>query len=229
MTPDLDIIIIGSVTSLTQPLLDSNDRNPQILPHRNLRPDQRVTKYFKISSIVLGLIIGLFIQFSTLGANWLIISMFGEEAIVSASGRKLVLYSFLWSIVTSAMSMWMLKYLRDLVNLIQVQGNDNESGELVRRRHEFVLQQLESRFVCGALMGVNFAWILTDMLLGLHVEMMYSFVTFLLAAIWSWFLLSTFGTYSENESELPSKNNSHQQVSTKGTFASKSLSQVIIV
>ena len=113
---------IRIIVNLKQPLIHSRKfhSSTQTQTNDNSRQNREITNYFIFSSIILGLIIGLFIQFSTVGANWLIISMFGEEAIVAASGRKLVFYSFTWLIVTSAMFMWMLKYLRDLVNLIEI-------------------------------------------------------------------------------------------------------------
>lgn len=159
----------------------------------------------------------------------MIISMFGEEAIVAASGRKLVFYSFTWSIITSAMSMWMLKYLRDLVNLMQLQDENAEPNKNVSQRVESILQQVESRFVCGALIGVNFAWIVTDLLLGLRVEMIYSFITFLLASIWSWFLLRTFTKDSDDETDLNAKSNNRDEEMNNDSFPRKNLMPVFIV
>ena len=71
---------------------------------------------FKRSSIVLGLLVGFFIQFSTLGANFLVITIWGED-VVTKTKSDIVTFSLLWSFFTSAMAIVILGFLRNLVTI----------------------------------------------------------------------------------------------------------------
>lgn len=183
-----------SEATLNQPLLvrpSSTSTNPTV---------ESSSAELKRSSVVLGIIFGIFIQFSTLGSNWLIIMIFGSYAIVSATKAQLIMFSLFWSIVTSAMSMWILKFLRYLVHAIL----DIEQRRLLpsttdeinfsdrRMRADIMMLALESRFVGGALVGVSLAWTVTDLLLGLHVQMMYSIITLVIVSLWGCVLVTTF-------------------------------------
>jgi hypothetical protein len=89
--------------------------------------DDRVFGKFKLSSLILGLLIGFFIQFSTLGANFLVITIWGED-VITKSKTDIVMFSLLWSFFTSAMAIIILSFLRNLVtitfNAISSQSQD---------------------------------------------------------------------------------------------------------
>jgi hypothetical protein len=89
--------------------------------------DDKVFGKFKLSSLILGLLIGFFIQFSTLGANFLVITIWGED-VISKSKTDIVMFSLLWSFFTSAMAIIILSFLRNLVtitfNAISSQSQD---------------------------------------------------------------------------------------------------------
>lgn len=194
--------------AMHQPLLPIHDGASQSaseLANRMLENRHRVfLNKFRISSITLGFIVGLFIQFSTLGANWLIVSIFGNDALINASRFDLIVYSLCWSGLTSGMSMWMLSFLRDLVNVVLLHECTSQEERVIddetRRRLELMMLTMESRFVGGALAGVCFSWTLTDYLLGLRVQMIYSLITLIVATFWGFVLLRVFSVQIAGDS-----------------------------
>ena len=133
-------------------------------------PAQRFTK---ISSVI-GLLIGLFIQISTLGANRVL-----TELNIPQSRFHILLFSFLWSVFTSGLAMAILVFLRQIVSLAFHARNEAEQAIL----NEMVLL-MECHFVFGALAGVCFAWIWTDIMLGLEVQLGYSLLTLVVSFLW---------------------------------------------
>jgi hypothetical protein len=137
---------------------------------------------FKTSSLVLGLMVGFFIQFSTLGANYLALSYMGES-ILSVTQRDLILFSLFWSLLTSTMAILVLAFLRSLISSTY-QGEDVED----------IVLHMECRYVIGALIGVCTAWAATDVALGMTGQVVYSFITLVVALSWCrlmmWFFAS---------------------------------------
>ena len=71
---------------------------------------------FKWSSTILGFLIGFFIQFSTLGADFLLLTLSGEK-ITARSKQDVIVFSLLWSFFTSAMAIVILAFLRNMVSM----------------------------------------------------------------------------------------------------------------
>lgn len=153
--------------------------------------DRVVFTRFKTSSLLLGLIVGFFIQFSTLGANYLVISMWGED-VVQTSQRDIVIFSLLWSLFTSTMAIVILAFLRNLVSA-SYHGEDLE---------EMILH-MECRFVVGALIGVCTAWAATDAFLGMSVQIVYSCVTLVVALSWCRLMMWLFAPPARRTTESP--------------------------
>ena len=168
----------------TEPLLERETRRPL---------ETSLFQSFKMSSLVLGLLIGFFIQFSTLGANFLVITLWGEE-VVTKSKSDIVIFSLLWSLFTSAMAIIILGFLRNLVTI----------SYSSLRREEDILEEMilhmECRFVVGALVGVCLAWTMTDLLLGMKAQIMYSLVTLGVALFWCQIMIKCFVS-SERKAE----------------------------
>ena len=57
---------------------------------------------FKNHSLIIGLLVGFFVQFSTLGANFLVIALW-ENDLMSRSKTEIVILSLVWSAFTSFM------------------------------------------------------------------------------------------------------------------------------
>lgn len=150
---------------------------------------------FKNSSLCLGLLVGFFIQASTLGANYLVISVSGED-VMTTSKKDIILFSLFWSLFTSALAIIILAFLRNLVRATYETENASRNEQL-----DDMILHMECRFVVGALIGVCMAWALTDMILGLSVQIIYSFVTLFVALAWCRLMMWCFASEDENVKE----------------------------
>lgn len=154
-------------TTMEAPLLEK--------PHRTREEEEQESQQHssvKTSSLLLGLLVGFFIQFSTLGANYLVISIWGED-VMNTSKREIILFSLLWSFFTSSMAIVILAFLRNLLSA-SFYGNDLDT----------VVLHMECRFVVGALVGVCSAWAATDYVLGMSQQIVYSVATLVVALLW---------------------------------------------
>ena len=149
----------------------------------------------KTSSLLLGLMVGFFIQFSTLGANYVVIILWGED-VMNTSKSDIILFSLLWSFFTSSMAIVILAFLRNLIEASYT-GDDFEN----------VILHLECRFVVGALIGVCSAWAATDYVLGMAQQIIYSVGTLAVALLWCrimmWVFAPTPAADRAKEKEVP--------------------------
>jgi hypothetical protein len=115
-------------------------------------------------ALVLGGLVGIFIQFSSLGANFL------SEQLQLDSDQVLV-FSLIWSFWTSVMGIGILVVIRRILTLfLEV--------------HDSLLVQIECCFAIGATLGLNIAWTITDLAMGLETHMTQSLVTLLGTLLW---------------------------------------------
>jgi hypothetical protein len=160
-----------SSTNFQAAIYENNTEVP-LLQKQTRTMGQQVFTRFKATSLILGLLVGFFIQFSTLGANYLIISLWGAD-VMTTSQRDIVLFSLLWSFFTSTMAIVILAFLRNLVSA-SYDGEDFDDMVL----------HMECRFIVGALVGVCSAWAATDVMLGMSAQIVYSFATLAVALAW---------------------------------------------
>ena len=170
---------------------------------------QPTLKAFQMHSFLLGLLVGLFVQFSTLGVNFLIISLWDKHILERSTG-ELVVLSLCWSACTSLMAILTLLSLRSVVTVaLQSSLKSKEEKHTGSRRTAVntnnnrilrnAIVHLECRFVCGALMGVCLAWTVTDVLLGINVQIMFSLVTMTIAMVWCELTIRYFATTQPQE------------------------------
>jgi hypothetical protein len=178
-----------------EPLIAAGDAEED----EDYRLEEKSFSRFKFSSTLLGLLVGFFIQFSTLGANFLVITIWGED-VVTKSKADIVIFSLLWSFFTSAMAIVILSFLRNLVT-ITYSAIGGRSKDLLE---EMVLH-MECRFVVGALVGVCLAWTMTDILLGMRAQIVYSLFTLVVALFWCKVMMMCFATDGRQSSSHRSK------------------------
>lgn len=137
---------------------------------------------FKTHSLILGLLVGFFVQFSTLGANFLVIALW-ESDLIAKSKSEIVMLSLIWSAFTSCMAMLTLGFLRSVITIVFRASlpRSHTNGEAIL---EEVVLHLECRFVVGALVGVCMAWTVTDVLLGMNIQIVFSMVTLVVSLMW---------------------------------------------
>jgi hypothetical protein len=167
-----------------EPLIAAGDAEEE----KDHRIEEKAFSSFKFSALLLGLLVGFFIQFSTLGANFLVITLWGED-VITKSKTDIIVFSLLWSFFTSAMAIVILGFLRNLVTITY----SAVGGRSVDLLEEMVLH-MECRFVVGALVGVCLAWTMTDVLLGMRAQIVYSLVTLVVALVWCKTMMMCFAT-----------------------------------
>ena len=105
----------------------------------------------RIAHLVNGFLVGCFIQFSSLGANFLLQAIF-NEGIKGKNGNlsgEVITFSLIWSVATSAMGVAILVLMRNVLNAVCVK-----------------IESMECSYSLGAILGVNLSWIVTDCILG---------------------------------------------------------------
>jgi hypothetical protein len=167
---------------------------------------------FKTHSMVIGLLVGFFVQFSTLGANFLVIALWETNLHEHAAGisesattttditmaprtkSEIILLSLLWSAFTSFMAILTLGFLRSVITIIfqatlppHRRGLPDTDAIL-----DEVILHLECRFVVGALVGVCLAWTVTDLILGMNLQILFSFITLTISLAWCKLMMHCF-------------------------------------
>jgi hypothetical protein len=203
--------------NLTEPLLASTTTDyhePEMMTTMTVLSCMRI---FQTCSLGLGLAVGFFIQFSSLGANFLLTVLYGPNSLNPATATStlaldmqpntVVYVSFGWSLLTSCMGVLILVLLRNLMLLgwshLEQQHQNQEQKQQQQQRStrgnvsspllDKLLWCTECFFATGALLGVNAAWIATDMLLGLQVHWTHSVVALGIAFFWCKAVANFFG------------------------------------
>jgi hypothetical protein len=147
---------------------------------------------FKTHSLIIGLLIGFFVQFSTLGANFLVIALW-EDNILARSKTEVVLLSLLWSGFTSFMAILTLGFLRSVITIVfRATIPPEQRGPNMDAILEEVVLHLECRFVIGALVGVCSAWTVMDVFLGMNFQVLFSLATLALSLLWCKVMMQCF-------------------------------------
>ena len=160
---------------------------------RDVADEHKFRRFYSIT-MVLGLMVGVVIQISTMGANFLVMSYYGDRSDNDAVYSTRNVISFCWSTFTSTIAFIMLGFIRGLLEVgyqrIRSHDGDEESDDENDDENADSLLQVEHRFVAGAMVGVCFSWAITDIVLGLNVQVLYSIITLALALIWCQIVLN---------------------------------------
>jgi hypothetical protein len=180
MTAPRDIKAAGHYALLTD-----NNRLPRSLSiGPQYVPSSTASRTFQICSISVGLLVGFLVQEATLAANVVILGAWGHE-FVNTSRKEIVLFSLLWSFVTSAVAISLLGLLRAMMtSFFHAMPTDVRSLNQTETIHRTMMETLETMFVVGALVGVSLAWVLTDVFLGMQTQIKFSIITLVLALLW---------------------------------------------
>jgi hypothetical protein len=152
--------------------------------------EEKAFSRFKLSSLLLGVFVAFFVQFSALGANYLVMTLLDED-LVTKSKTDIVVISRLCSFFTMAVAIVILELLRNLVT-ITYSAVGGRSADLL----EEMVWHMECRFVVGAMGGVFLAWTITDVLSGMRAHAVYSLV----GLFWCKFVVMCFAAYSKPSS-----------------------------
>lgn len=133
----------------------------------------RSLQTFQLYSVILGLLVGCFIQLSSLGANYLLAELYHDD---KPNAQTIIRYSLFWSVLTSVMGVAVLFLIRELV-LAAYRANKST-------RNLSIVLHLECYFAIGTLTGVCLAWTCTDVLLGFRAHFVHSLGTLFAALVW---------------------------------------------
>ena len=139
-------------------------------------------KTSRTCSSIIGFMIGMFIQGSTLGLNFLIASIGDGSPTLTA----FVNVTVMWSVFASTLGVAILFLMRSLVVSAFYSTNDPDSYD-IQRKESFmreIISTLEKFYAVGALGGVGVAWCLTDLILDIKSHLLHSILTFLVATLW---------------------------------------------
>ena len=160
-----------------------------------------INKEFKVKGLLTGLLVGFFIQFSSLGASFLIdaLARGTDAAPMMLTKQRLLFFSLGWSFVFGTMGVAILLLLRFLVGIVcdRILCETHESEDELEDEEEETVDRwsmsLEFFFAVGCLVGVNVAWLITDLGLGLNALVWRSLGTLAVAAVWCCILAHSFG------------------------------------
>lgn len=193
-TPTEDDVDCDNVFVDEKPLLESSEKGP-------LDENIKVLKEFKYKGMTTGLLVGFFIQFSSLGASFLVNALSRGKDLsspITMTREGLLMFSLGWSFVFGTMGVAILLFLRMLVGLVcdHILSQNQGTNADVEDEEEMVdgwSISLEFFFAAGCLVGVNVAWLITDVALGLNALIWRSLGTLAVATIWFVFLARSFG------------------------------------
>lgn len=160
-------------------------------------------------SVVIGVIIGCFIQCATLGANFMMSTMYGQQVYYT---KSFVTVSLVWCFVTSLMGVSVLLFLRSLVVTAFYATNSSKADEAtLASKEDFmekVIDNVEQFFAVGSLIGVGMAWTTTDILLGMQSHVYHSLLTLVVALVWCKFAMA----YSSTEKLREESSSGEKQI-----------------
>ena len=181
----------GTDKTLEAPLLEQRTSNDE--KEQEIQDQPKSINSIKMSCLLLGLLVGLFIQFSTLGANYLVINVWGKN-FLNTSNREMITFGVFWSLFASSIAIVVLAFLRNSI--------------LVSHRHvntDDVLLNVECYFVVGALVGVCSAWAFTDYMLGMARQIVYSVATLALSLLCCRIMMWMFTPKVDNDASKPER------------------------
>jgi len=161
----------------------------------------------KVCSAFIGLIVGIFIQASSLGTSFIMTTLYGKDIYLS---QGFVLVSLAWCLVASIMGVAVMLLLRNLIVLAFYATNATVAAEAALDSKEAfminVIGNMEQFFGIGSLSGVGISWMLTDILMGMESHAVHSFITVSVALIWCRCAMRCTANKSmQQEEQIPTK------------------------
>ena len=182
----------------------NNDENQQVQQESGIKR----FRAFYSSTVFLGVLVGVVIQLSTMGANFLVLTLHEKdnESDPSSnsypSSKNIIIFSFLWSLFTSSMAFIFLGFIRSLIKV----GYDKISPSHISEEEsnaeiDEIILNVECRFVVGAMVGVCMAWTVTDLILGLKAQIFYSIIVLATALVWCQIMMKFFSRKTKSTAQ----------------------------
>ena len=134
---------------------------------------QRQQQAVRLPSLVLGTLVGLFVQLSSLGANFCVVVVLGS-GLAEKTDAQILEFSSIWSICASIMAIITLVCIRYLIH--GVLSNDNHNNT----KSTEIIDYVEMRFAAGCMIGLSLTWLGTDFAMGMPPQLRHSTIGVLL-------------------------------------------------
>jgi hypothetical protein len=167
-----------------KPLIPAGDAEQEEEDHRL---EEKAFSTRKISALLLGLLVGFFIQFSIVGSRVLVITLSGEDLVIK-SKANIVVFGLLWTFFTEATVIANLRFLRKLVTITY-------SSAVAGGCSTEMLEEMVWRVECRFLVGVYLAWTTTGALLGMRSQTEFSLVMLVVALVWCKIVMRCFALH----------------------------------
>jgi hypothetical protein len=137
----------------------------------------KTMKGLQASSGGLGFVVGILMQLSSLGISSVVKSFVNRDFMQKIE----ILLPFSYSFIAMVLVLTVLSLLRNLVSTTYRYSNKSQpqDDDILKG----MLQQMESRFVKGALCGLTSAWIATDLILRIHLQVTIAMAVLVLALL----------------------------------------------
>ncbi|CAB9530217.1 expressed unknown protein [Seminavis robusta] len=165
----------------------------------------------KYSCLILGVLIGFFIQVSTIGASFLTNLPWAK----GTSDQHIAVYALVWSIITATASCGVMMIFRSFV---EITFNLTFGRALAYDpiKHDQILDELVWYFECyfslGVLISVTLAWVATSFVLGMPTTLIDLGITIALPVFWCFSFFVIFMTKDSPKSTPPKKEVSSREV-----------------
>ena len=151
----------------------------------------------KYSCLILGVLIGFFIQVSTIGASFLTNLPWAK----GSSDQNIAMYALAWSVITATASCGVMMIFRSFVEItFNLTFGRTLSYDPIR--HDRVLDELVWYFECyfslGVLISVTLAWVATSFVLGMPSTLIDIGITIALPVFWCVSFFVIFMTKAES-------------------------------
>lgn len=178
------------MTSSDYKLIDGNTAETEDAQQLREHMKDNCLQMSRCCSVIIGTIIGVFIQCSTLGANFLLTTIYGKDVYFT---NYFITVSLGWCLATSIMGVAVLLFLRSLVVTAFYATNSSKADEATLEAKENfmiqVIENIEQFFAVGSLVGVGMAWTVTDILLEMNSHVYHSLLTVGIALVWCKFAM----------------------------------------
>jgi hypothetical protein len=164
--------------------------------------DSSMIGKLKHSCLVLGVLIGFFIQVSTIGASFLTNLPWAK----GTSDQHIAIYALLWSVITATASCGVMMIFRSFVEItFNLTFGRTLAYDAVK--HDQLLDELVWYFECyfslGVLISVTLAWIATSFVLGMPSTLIDMGITIALPVFWCFSFFVIFMTKDSSSPRSP--------------------------
>ena len=190
MSPRNDIITaipFHASYEANEPLIPAWDSEQE---EEDNRLEEKAFSRCKISALLLGLLVGAFIQFSIVGAHLLVITLCSEDLVIKCRAN-IIVFCLLWSFFTAATA---------TITYLAVGGRSKDLlEEMVWHVRFFV--------------GVCLSWTTTGPLLGMWAKTEFTLVLLVVALVWCKIVVMHFAVDSKPSSSA-SRRSSAKEIMT---------------